>query len=80
MCHNPWPVASTNEGEYVCRAPRATFTAGLARRHCLYSLPKCLPRRANWAQDLCKRPSVLPYPAPPEVKIDMMAPWEQPPP
>ena len=31
-----------------------------------YPLTKCPLRRANpWVQDLCKRPSVLPYPVPP---------------
>ena len=47
----------------------------------VYPLPKCPRRRANpWAQDLCKHPSVSPYPAPPKVKMHKMAPWEQPPP
>ena len=46
-----------------------------------YPLPKCALRRANpWVQDLCKCPSVLPYPVPPKVKIHKMAPWEQAPP
>ena len=31
-------------------------------------------------QDLCKHPSVLPYPLPLKVKIHKMAAWEQPPP
>ena len=35
---------------------------------------------AGVLQDLCKRPSVLPYPAPPKVKTYKMVSWEQPPP
>ena len=46
-----------------------------------YPLTKCPLRRANsWVQDLCKHPSILPYPAPPKEKIHKMAPREQPPP
>ena len=44
----------------------ATFMAGLPRNGWLYPLTKCLLRRANpWVHNVCKQPSVVPYPVPP---------------
>ena len=55
--------------EYLRRAVRATFSAGLlGMGFAFHPLPKCPQRRANpWVQDLCKHPSVLPDPTPPKV-------------
>ena len=83
--HNP-TTGTTARGSQrgsICAAcaPRATFTAGYQEWVGFYPITKCPLRRANpWVQDLCKHPSVLPYPSPPKVKIHKMAPWEQPPP
>ena len=61
------------------QSKKKTFTAGLPGMGWLLPLPKHPRKRANpWVQNLCKHPSVLPYPAPPQVKIHKMAPWEHP--
>ena len=69
-------------GICAARAPRTTFTAGLPGMGWLLPHHQ-IPLANPWVQDLCKHPSVLPYPLPPllptQVKIHR-GPWEQPPP
>ena len=68
---------------YAACALRATFTAGLPGMGWLLPPHKMPPKRANpWVQNLCKHPSILPYPAypaPRKVKVHKMAPLEHPP-
>ena len=60
-------------------ALRATFTTGFPGMGWLYRLMP-LRRAKPWVQDLRKNSFVLPYLAPPKVKMHKMAPWKQPPP
>ena len=65
----------------TARAPCTTVIGGYPEWVGFYPITKCPLRRGGHSvQDLCKHPSVLPYPSPPQVKMHKMAPWEQPPP